>query len=116
MPTAKKPATKPAAPTLTPYYLARSRYGTASPAIVVECPAGTNYRLVMVELHRLAADLELATIACDGRWLVQIDQEVSERKAQGRVYLELVNGDPRETNLAMAAMRSVVNAAAKAVR
>jgi hypothetical protein len=107
MPTANKPA----APILTPYYLARNRYGTASPAIVVECPAGTNYRLVMVELHRLAAEIELATVACNGRWLVQIDQEVSERKAQGRVYLELVNGDPRETDLAMGALRSVLGRA-----
>jgi hypothetical protein len=102
MKTNKTPAETTA--TRTACYLATSRYGTAAPEIVVECPAGTSYRLVMVELHRLAAEIELATLEVKGEWLVQIEQMGN---ARGRVYLEMVTGDAKEMDRAMVALKSV---------
>jgi hypothetical protein len=38
-----------------------SRYGTPEPQIALRFPKGTSYRVVKAALHRLAAEIELAT-------------------------------------------------------
>jgi hypothetical protein len=62
-----------------------SRYGTAEPQIEIRLPKGTSHRLVSAALHKLAADVELATPERE-RWIVQTE---SFYDARGLVYLEL---------------------------
>ena len=38
-----------------------SRYGTPEPQIALRFPKGTSYRVVKAALHKLAAEIELAT-------------------------------------------------------
>ena len=40
-----------------------SRYGTPEPQIALRFPKGTSYRVVKAALHKLAAEIELATPA-----------------------------------------------------
>jgi hypothetical protein len=49
-----------------------SRYGTAEPQIEIRLPKGTSHRLVSAALHKLAADVELATPERE-RWIVQTE-------------------------------------------
>jgi hypothetical protein len=46
-----------------------SRYGTPEPQIALRFPKGTSYRVVKAALHKLAAEIELATPASE-RWCV----------------------------------------------
>ena len=69
-----------------------SRYGTAEPQIELRLPKGTSHRLVSAALHKLAADVELATPERE-RWIVQTE---SFYDARGRVYLELADATPAE--------------------
>lgn len=62
-----------------------SRYGTAEPQIEIRLPKGTSHRLVSAPLHKLAADVELATPERE-RWIVQTERFYD---ARSRVYLEL---------------------------
>jgi len=59
---------------------------------------------VRVALHRLAAELELATPPKEN-WVVQVDAFGDER---GRVYLELAEADDAEIARAVELIRKVV--------
>jgi hypothetical protein len=49
-----------------------SRYGTPEPQIALRFPKGTSYRVVKAALHKLAAEIELATPASE-RWCVNTE-------------------------------------------
>lgn len=55
-------------------------------------------------LHKLAADVELATPEWE-RWIVQTE---SFYDARGRVYLELADATPAEVERGMAMLRKLV--------
>ena len=80
-----------------------SRYGTPEPQIQVRMPKGTSFRHLHAALHRLAAEIELATPAREG-WVVQTDASSDEG---GRVYLELANGDEGEVARGVALLRTI---------
>jgi hypothetical protein len=82
----------------------QSRYGTAEPQVEIQLPKGTSHRLVSAALHKLAADVELATPERE-RWLVQTE---SFNDARGRVYLELVDATPAEVERGMAILKTLV--------
>ena len=80
-----------------------SRYGTAEPQIELRLPKGTSHRLVSAGLHKLAADVELATPANE-RWCVSTD----DYNESGRVYLELADATPAEAARGMAMLKKMV--------
>ncbi len=80
-----------------------SRYGTPEPQIEVRLPKGTSFRRLHAALHRLAAEIELATPVRES-WVVQTDATSDER---GRVYLELANGDEAEAARGVALLRTI---------
>jgi hypothetical protein len=82
----------------------QSRYGTAEPQIELRLPKGASHRLVSAEIHKLAADLELATPEHE-RWSVQTE---SFYDARGRVYLELADATPGEAERGMALLKTLV--------
>ena len=79
------------------------RYGTPEPQIALRFPKGTNYRVVKAALHKLAADIELATPASE-RWCVNTE----DYNESGRVYLELAEATPGEAERGMAMLKRVV--------
>ena len=81
-----------------------SRYGTPEPQIALRFPTGTSYRVVKAALHKLAADVELATPERE-RWIVQTE---SFYDARGRVYLELADATPAEAERGMAMLKKRV--------
>ncbi len=81
-----------------------SRSRTAEPQIEIRLPRGTIHRLVSAALHKLAADVELATPERE-RWIVQTE---SFYDARGRVYLELADATPAEAERGMALLRKLV--------
>jgi hypothetical protein len=81
-----------------------SRYGTAEPQIEIRLAKGTSHRLVRAALHKLAADVELATPERE-RWIVQTE---SFYDARGRVYLELADATPGEAERGMAMLKKLV--------
>lgn len=80
-----------------------SRYGTPEPQIALRFPKGTSYRVVKAELHKLAAEIELATPASE-RWCVNTE----DFNEIGRVYLELADATPAEAARGMAALTNLV--------
>ena len=86
-----------------------SRYGTAEPQIEIRLPKGTSHRLVSAALHKLAADVELATPERE-RWIVQTE---SFYDARGRVYLELADATPAEAERGMAMLKKLVSRATR---
>jgi hypothetical protein len=74
-----------------------SRYGTPEPQIALRFPKGTNYRVLKAALHKLAADVELATPASE-RWCVNTE----DFNKSGRVCLELADATPAEAERGMA--------------
>lgn len=80
-----------------------SRYGTPEPQIALRFPKGTSYRVVKAALHRLAADVELATPAGE-RWCVNTE----DFNESGRVYLELADATPAEAERAMGLLGNLV--------
>lgn len=66
-----------------------SRYGTPEPQIAVRFPKGTSYCVVKATLHKLAAEIELATPASE-RWCVNTE----DFNESGRVYLERTSSSP----------------------
>src|SRR4051812_8904058 len=114
MPTAKKPATKPAAPTLTSDFLAKSGYGNPEPGIRIACPTGTHYRALAAELHRLAAAVEMASVGVAAGRLVRTEDSRAAT-GHGRVFLEVASGDASEIKAAVGVLQAIIDAA-KAVR
>ncbi len=82
----------------------QSRYGTAEPQIELRLPKGASHRLVSAAIHKLAADLELATPERE-RWLVQTETFYD---ARGRVYIELADATPAEAERGMALLKTLV--------
>jgi hypothetical protein len=82
---------------------AESRYGTPEPQIELRFPKGTSYRVVKAVLHKLAADVELATPANE-RWCVNTE----DFNESGRVYLELADATPAEAARGMALLTKLV--------
>ncbi len=80
-----------------------SRYGTPEPQIEIRLPKGASHRQLSAELHRLAAEVELATPERE-RWLVQTERFYDGR---GRVYLELADGSAAEAERGMAVLEQV---------
>lgn len=80
-----------------------SRYGTPQPQVALRFPSGTSFRVVKAALHKLAADVELATPASEG-WCVNIE----DSNESGRVYLELADATPSETARGMALLKTLV--------
>jgi hypothetical protein len=80
-----------------------SRYVTAEPQIEIRLPKGTNHRRVNAALHKLAADVELATPEKE-RWIAQTE---SFYDARGRVYLELADATPAEAERGMAVLTTL---------
>jgi len=85
-----------------------SRYGTAEPQIEIRFPKATSHRVVNAALHRLAAEVELATPSRE-RWLVQTETLANGR---GRVYLELADATPAETERGLALLSALARTAA----
>jgi len=81
-----------------------SRYGTPEPQIELRFPQKTSYRVVKAALHKLAADVELATPANE-RWCVNTE----DYNESGRVYLELADATPAETTRGMALLKKLVS-------
>jgi hypothetical protein len=80
-----------------------SRYGTPEPQIALRFPKGTSYRVVKAALHKLAAEIELATPASE-RWCVNTE----DFNESGRVYLELADAMPAEAARGIAVLRKLV--------
>jgi hypothetical protein len=57
-----------------------SRYGTPEPQIALRFPKGTSYRVVKAALHKLAAEIELATPASEE--LVREHRELQRERAR----------------------------------
>jgi len=81
-----------------------SRYGTAEPQIELGLHKGTSHRQVNAALHKLAADVELATPERE-RWVVQTE---SFYDARGRVYLELADATPAEAEPGMTMLKKLL--------
>ena len=80
-----------------------SRYGTPEPQIALRFPKGTSYRVVKAALHKLAAEIELATPASE-RWCVNTE----DFNESGRVYLELADATPAEAARGMEMLKKLV--------
>lgn len=85
-----------------------ARYGIPQPYIEVRFPKDTRQRTLNAALHRLYADVELATPESE-HWDVRIEQLPDVLIfSGGRVYLELAEGTPGEAERAMAVLASLV--------
>jgi len=80
-----------------------SRYGTPEPQIKLGLPKGTSHRVVKAALHKLAAEIELATPASE-RWCVNIE----DFNESGRVYVELADATPAEAARGMALLTELL--------
>lgn len=80
-----------------------SRYRNPEPEIALRFPEGTSYRVVKAALHKLAADVELATPANE-RWCVTTE----DFNESGRVYLELPDATPAQAARGMALLTKLV--------
>ncbi len=83
--------------------LETSEYGCPQPTARLALPRIAHYRLCRAALHRLAAEIELATPSVEG-WIVQVSHDGD---VTGRVYLELLNGDEAEAARGMAVLEAV---------
>ncbi|MCB9728214.1 MAG: hypothetical protein H6744_09770 [Deltaproteobacteria bacterium] len=77
--------------------------GSHEPQIALRFPKGTSYRVVKAALHKLTAEIELATPARE-RWCVNTE----DCNECGRVYLELADGTPAEAERGMAMLAKLV--------
>lgn len=80
-----------------------SRYGNPEPQIALRFPKGTHFLVVKAALHKLAAEIELATPASES-WIVQAE----DYNESGRVYLELADATPAEAERGMALLTKLV--------
>jgi len=81
-----------------------NQFGTPEPQIEICLAKGAHYRLVSATLHKLAADVEMATPVREN-WIVQTE---SLHDGRGRVYLELSDGTSYEAERGMAMLRNLV--------
>src|SRR5678816_4452393 len=85
-----------------------SQFGNREPQIEVQLAPETHYRVVLAELHKVAAAIELATPTHE-TWNVHIHVDRRPRTACGRVYLELAGATADEANRALAVLRNVAD-------
>jgi hypothetical protein len=78
-----------------------NQYGTPEPQIEIRLAKGAHHRLVSATLHKLAADVEMATPVREN-WIVQTE---GLRDGRSRVYLELADGTDVEAERGMAMLR-----------
>ena len=81
-----------------------NQYGIPEPQIEIRLANGAHHRLVSAMLHKLAADVEMATPVREN-WIVQTE---SLHDGRGRVYLELADGTDAEAEHGMAMLRKLV--------
>jgi hypothetical protein len=77
--------------------------GPRRAALPIPEAKGTSYRVVKAALHKLAAEIELATPAGE-RWCVNTE----DFNESGRVYLELADATPAEAARGMALLEELV--------
>ncbi len=92
-----------ATPTITATLLTAT-YGTPQPALEVSLPRTAHYRELAATLYDLAAHIERATPEREG-WVVVVQRRGD---TAGRVVLEMIDGDKREVEAAMAVLRTMV--------
>lgn len=80
-----------------------SRYGSPEPQIALRFPKGTSYRVVKAALHKLAAEIELATPASEC-WCVNTE----DFNESGRVHVELAHATPEEVERGMAMLKKLL--------
>ena len=90
-------------PTAKTVSIGVSPFGNPQPQIELRLPGGVSRRALYAALHRLAAEVELATPG-EERWVVQSEPFHDSR---GRVYLELEHGGQDETERGLTVLRSV---------
>ncbi|WP_226993978.1 hypothetical protein [Myxococcus hansupus] len=85
-----------------------ARYGIPQPYIEVRFPRDTHQRTLRAALHRLYADVEMATPE-GALWNVHIEflPDILMYSG-GRAYLELGEGTPEENERATAMLKSLV--------
>ena len=81
-----------------------AQYGTPEPQLEIRFPKGAHHRQVGAAIHKLAAEVELATPEHE-RWIVETETLYEGR---GRVYLELADGTPAEAERGMAMLKKLV--------
>lgn len=81
-----------------------NQYGTPEPQIEICLAKGAHHRLVSATLHKLAADVEMATPVREN-WIVQTEKL---HDGLGRVYLELADGTAHEAERGMAMLKKLV--------
>lgn len=86
--------------------LGTSQYGNPKPQIEVRLPPGSSHRAVLAELHKVAAEVELATPDSE-TWSVHLELGWDWRAANGRVYLELDRATGAEADRGLAVLRKV---------
>jgi hypothetical protein len=79
-------------------------YGTPEPQLEIRFPKSAHHRQVSAAIHKLAAEVELATPEHE-RWIVETETLYEGR---GRVYLELADGTPAEAERGMAMLKKLV--------
>lgn len=85
-----------------------ARYGIPQPYIEVRFPRDTRQRTLNAALHRLYADVEMATPERE-RWNVRIELLPDILiYSGGIVYVELAEGTPDEAERAVAMLKSLV--------
>lgn len=82
-----------------------SELGRTEPQIDIRLAPGSGNRLVNAALHRLAAEVELATPA-DEHWIVQTENDCAA--GRGRVFLEMMGTTAAEVERGMTLLRAVV--------
>ena len=80
-----------------------AQYGTPEPQIEIRFPKGAHHRQVSAAIHKLAAEVELATPEHE-RWVVETETLYEGR---GRGYLELADGTPVEAERGMAMLKKL---------
>lgn len=94
------------------YELIQGRYITPEPSLLLDCPKGTDYRLVMAELHKLAAKVIGAAYlhAREYGWS-PCPKLREDGTAAGRVYIELDQGTQDEIKAAERVLRMFIKSA-----
>ncbi|GEL75755.1 hypothetical protein [Myxococcus virescens] len=86
-----------------------ARDGAPQPYIEVRFPRGTSQRILNAALHRLYANVEMATPEKE-RWNVHIEMRPDILiYSGGCVYLELAEGTPEEAERATAMLKDLVS-------
>jgi hypothetical protein len=94
------------------YELVAGLYTTPEPSLIVTCPKGTDYRLVMAELHKLAAKVIGAAYLHANEYGWSPEPRLREDgTAAGRVRIELDNGTTEEIKAAERVLRMFVTPA-----